>query len=289
MILVNNKKIEVEYFPNKESMVKDFECGYENVVELFYEDDRDLVHLVFVAYHMRMEIQGQKLCAACVPYVRVKDLPLYTNTLIIHYMPYERMDRKIENNIFSLDAASGLINSLKFDKVIVVEPHSNKTIAYLNRPEAIFPSVEWLPQIISSIQFDKNVDCIVFPDEGAKKRYSHTFLSSGVLSIIQFNKKRDPQTGELFDFECLDKLPEGCKKSIILDDLCSRGGTFLRVGQILRDMGVEDISLVVPHLEQTVFEGELLKDNSPINRIYTSNSMIRKNTHNKIIELPIKF
>jgi ribose-phosphate pyrophosphokinase len=267
MILVNGKGVEIQYFPNKESKVKEFEVLGKNVVELFYEDDRDLIHLLFVRDHIK-----KSKCT----------------TLIIHYMPYSRMDRKIEGDVFTLITVCGFINVLEFDDVIVIEPHSNKTMSLLYDAKAIYPIIDWLPQIIIDTDFCDN-DCFIFPDESALERYF------GMLVIFQpgmnyrsFKKLRNEQTGQILEMKLTSDLPQGCQKCIIIDDLCSKGGTFLWAGNILRENGVKDITLVVAHLEDTVFDGELLTGTSPIDRIYTSNSIIRSEPHRKIIVLPIK-
>jgi len=275
MILVNGKKVEIEVFPNKESKIKDFIIGDNNVVDFYYEDDKDFVHLAFVKW----DIDNNTITSE--------------NTLRVMYMPYSRMDRKMaSNDVHSLPYACKLINNLKFDKVIVLEPHSQESIRLLKNATAKYPVLEWVDRIVEETNFDKKTDCIVFPDYGAIDRYKAERITKE-FNYVFFKKKRDEATGWITDMELEEVLPNGCKRAIIIDDLCSFGGTFFKAGIILRGLGVEDVTLVVTHLENSVFQGKLLeKGVSPINRIYTSNSVIRDKICDfieRINVLPINF
>ena len=67
------------------------------------------------------------------------------------------------------------------------------------------------------------------------------------------------------------------KNVVIVDDICSKGGTFLLASQLIKEnIGHENytINLIVAHCETAIFEGELLKDGSPFNgKVYCTNSM----------------
>ena len=281
MILVNGNKVEIEYFPNKESKVKEFPVSSEkNVVELFYEDDRDLTHLLFVKNYMDETHYSAR------------------SHLVIHYMPYSRMDRKIEGDLYTLKYICAFISDLRFRNIYVIDPHSFATewMIFVSpenanwdtapNPVIIIPMEEWGGIVLNEIGFYPPLDCIVLPDNGAYNKY-HDMCEKTNLDVRRFDKERCPTTGKILNMKLIEPIPMGCEKVVIIDDICSYGGTFYTAGQILRDMGVNDITLVVTHLEESVFKGNLLYDSSPINRIYTSNSIIRTQTHPKINILPI--
>ena len=69
-------------------------------------------------------------------------------------------------------------------------------------------------------------------------------------------------------------------KAIIVDDLCSKGGTFILTASKLREMGATEIYLVVTHCEDTIFSGDILKTDL-IKKVYTTNSILSKE-HEKI-------
>lgn len=73
---------------------------------------------------------------------------------------------------------------------------------------------------------------------------------------------------------------EDCSIAIIVDDLCSKGGTFVTTAKALKEKGINEISLVVTHCANTIFNGELLTTNY-IEQIITTDSILTKE-HSKI-------
>jgi ribose-phosphate pyrophosphokinase len=264
MIILNQREISTERFPNNETKVPDFEADIRpdrNLLEFKYTDDGDLIRLMFVKWRM------DELRAAC--------------TLIIRYMPYSRMDRKIEGSLFTLQYVCRFINMLQFAKVIVVEPHSQKTMDLLERATAVYPVMDWLPAVRQDMGFTDG-DRIVFPDKGAVKRYRRRDFPHCCV----FEKKRNPATGRIEGMKLVEgTVPPGAK-CIIMDDLCSAGGTFFMAGNMLREQGAGEIALVVSHCEPAIFAGKLLDSDSPVSRIYTGDSMMNR-PHPKIKYLPL--
>lgn len=259
MIILNNQPITTQEFPNKETKVKDFDAYIQphNLLQFTYTCDGDLIHLLFVKKRL--------------------DESQVTTTLWITYMPYSRMDRKIEGDLFTLKYISEFINSLNFQTIYVVEPHSSVTMDLLVNSHAIYPALTWLPSVMASLNFTTN-DRIVFPDKGAALRYEN----AGYDDCCVFDKTRNPQTGRIENM-VLKKgnIPQGAR-CIIVDDLCSAGGTFLKAGAILKEMGASEIYLLVTHCESRVLSGNLLDENSIVEKVFTSTSMM--NTEHPRIE-----
>lgn len=252
MLTLNGTKVLTERFPNNETKVKDFaEAIVEgnNILEFKYSSDEDLVTLMFV----KSRIDEFKV--PC--------------TLFIWYMPYSRMDRKIEGDLFTLQYSTSFVNWLNFAKVIVMEPHSEKTMRMLKRANPIYPVKDWLPEVQKEIGFSEN-DHIVFPDKGAAARYA----DSGYANVCVMEKKRNPLTGHIEDMYLKEGKVNLGSKCIIIDDLCSKGGTFAWAGSILKDLGASEVYLVVSHCEETIFKGKLLAEGSPISKVYTSTSIM---------------
>lgn len=258
MIVLNKQQIITEQFPNGETKVKDFDqlIAADNLLEFTYQEDGDLIRLFFVKNRL------DEAEASC--------------RLLIRYMPYSRMDRKIDGDLFTLKYVAAFINNLHFDQVYVVEPHSEMTLSLLENSTAIYPALDWLPQLMEKLQFSDN-DRIVFPDKGAAARY----LNSGYQNVCVFEKKRNPQTGRIEAMELKTGDMMAGAKCIIVDDLCSAGGTFLWAGNILKEMGASEIYLLVTHCEPRIFKGALLNEDSPINRVFTTDSMMNT-THPKL-------
>ena len=265
MIVLNKHQIVTEQFPNGETKVKDFDqlILKNNLIEFTYQEDGDLIRLLFVKK-------------------RLDEVPSESCRLLIRYMPYSRMDRKIEGDLFTLQYVADFINSLQFDTVFVVEPHSKVTLELLANSVGIYPALDWLPQLMEKLDFSEQ-DRIVFPDKGAAERY----INSGYENSCVFEKKRNPQTGRIESMQLkTGDIPFGAK-CIIVDDLCSAGGTFLWAGKILKEMGASVVYLLVTHCEPRIFKGALLDDDSPIVSVFTTNSMM-DTVHPKInyINLP---
>lgn len=259
MIILNSKEIITEKYPNNEIKVKDFENyiqNGENILEFKYKTDEDLLTLMFTKKRI------DEFNISC--------------TLFIWYMPYSRMDRKIEGDLFTLKYITDFINWLNFEKIVVMEPHSDKTIQMLKKANAVYPVKDWLEKVQKEIGFSEN-DYIVFPDKGAAERYS----KSNDKNICTMEKKRNPITGNIEDMYLKSGKIKPGSKCIILDDLCSKGGTFAWAGSILKSLGASEVYLIVSHCEETILEGKLLTKDSPISKIYTSTSIINKE-HPKI-------
>lgn len=255
MVKLNGKQLTTERFPNNETKVKDFDKYIqkeENILEFKYLTDADLVTLMFVK---------QRIDEEHVPC-----------SLFIWYMPYSRMDRKIPGDLFTLKYTCEFINWLEFEKVVVMEPHSEKTVQMLERVKPIYPVKDW----VKAEELSEQVQ-VVFPDKGAAARYAN----SGYKNVCIMEKRRDPITGRIENMCIKEGAVVPGSKCIIIDDLCSKGGTFVWAGAILKAAGASEVILVVSHCEETIFEGTLLKENSPIDTIYTSKSIMCKE-HPKI-------
>ena len=89
-------------------------------------------------------------------------------------------------------------------------------------------------------------------------------------------KQRDWRTGKIQGLTLLGETEKVKGKNVlIIDDICSRGGTFYHSAKLLKDNLVKDVFLYVSHCENTVLEGDL-PDSGLIKKIYTTDSIYRK-------------
>lgn len=68
---------------------------------------------------------------------------------------------------------------------------------------------------------------------------------------------------------------------LIVDDICSYGGTFIRSAEALAALGAENIYLFVSHCEDSALKGKLCAC-SHIKQIYTTDSIFRERGNAKI-------
>lgn len=260
MIKFGNEIITPTNFPDGTKLLKcnPFGSGtYMATFEWFYENDEEMFTLYCLVKHCQKH--G------------------YNCKLFLPYIPNARMDRvKSEEEVFTLKYFAEFINSLNFKSVMVVDPHSYVSVALIDRLCVIEPT----DYINNAIELS-NPEVIFFPDEGAAKRYGdliNPWFCGRAFGI----KKRDWSTGEIKGLEIhgdLDMIKDA--KVLIVDDICSKGGTFYHSAKALKAAGAATIDLYITHCEHTIFEGELLKEDSLIDKIYTTNSIFHKE-HEKI-------
>lgn len=275
MILLNNSKIDITHYPNAETalgeQLKDFTTKEEvQNVTLRFETNEDLINLLFIKEWLKEE--GFEKIALYMP-----------------YLPYSRMDRKVGSHLYTLKYIAAFINQMNFEAVYVLEAHSNKTFELLKNVVGVTYTKELVEEAMQDMKFDKEKDVVVFPDKGAKERYKH--LLSTDIEVLQGAKKRDFDTGEILGLTFEETPTKQYRKALIVDDLCSRGGTFIQISALCKEHGINENYLAVTHLESNVYTGQLFEH---VEKVFTTDAMqpFLENLNRekiKVIELPVKF
>lgn len=189
---------------------------------------------------------------------------------------------KYENELFTLKYFAQTINSLHFGRVEVLDPHSDVSAALFNKVHVESPN-RMIEDTVKKIASDNLM--MFYPDAGSMKRYSSAVHLPYAFGI----KNRDWETGEIKGLDLsgeINQLPG--KDILIVDDICSRGGTFYYSAKKLKETGVNKIYLYVTHCENTIYDGELLKSNGLIEKIYTTDTILT-NLESPKIELVERF
>ena len=252
MIIVGGVEIKQDHFPDGTLLTKfdpnsdEFDPWVNMMVEWYYENDAELFTLICVKRHLDR---------------------VYSYSDVILYMPYichARMDRvKSDEDVFTLKYFCEVINSLKFKAVYVRDAHSNVSLALLDNVQD-----EGVASYIHKAIDASGADVLFFPDEGAMKRYSSTSEKPYAFGL----KKRDWATGKILGLDIINAEAVVGKDVLIVDDICSRGGTFYHSAKALRAAGAKSVSLYVTHLEGTVLDGDLVRE-PLIDHIYTTKSI----------------
>lgn len=258
MIKINNQTIEQNHFPDGTLLMKyKAERGCVDTITWKYESDAELFTLYSLKKHLDTVVPG------------------WNSRLYLPYIPNARQDRvKSDEDIFTLKHFAEIINSLKFEEVRVLDPHSSVSEALINNIK-VMPPIYFIQQTLHKIGTDNLI--MFYPDEGAMKRYSSIAEKEYAFGI----KRRDWATGKIEGLDVagsIDKI-EG-SRILIVDDICSRGGTFYHSAKKLKELGAEEIYLYITHCENTILEGELLTSGL-IEKVYTTNSIFTKE-HEKI-------
>lgn len=188
--------------------------------------------------------------------------------LDLQYIPHARQDRvKNSEDIFTLKYFCETINSLNFAAVRVLDAHSNVSLALLDRvyPYSVTPHINHALAL-----HDFGNTALFFPDEGAMKRYADDFSH---LPFAFGMKKRDWSTGKILGLDIMQAENIVGKDVLIIDDICSKGGTFYHSAKALLAAGAKSVSLYITHCENTILKGEIFSSGL-IQKVYTTDSLV---------------
>lgn len=270
MIFVNGQKLDVSRFPDKTLLLRfpvvSARIPYEAATNILwqYDSDEECMIVWNLVHHIR-SIQPEK----------------YIN-LILPYIPNARMDRvKEQDEVFTLKWFAEFINTLRFQTVKVLDPHSNVAAALIDRV-CMIDVMDYIKPVLKELNNKMKLDLLFcYPDEGAAKRYSDKLSGDYVFGI----KHRDWSTGRIEKLEIAGADKVSGRNILIVDDICSRGGTFTYTANALKAAGAERVFLYVTHCEDTIHKGFILTDNT-IEAVYTTDSILRTE-HEKIHVLPV--
>lgn len=176
--------------------------------------------------------------------------------LILPYFPAARQDRVCnEGEPLTIKIFADMINSCGFDQVFILTPHSEVTAALINNVEVMdeLEFVEAAMPIACPKQKDSIVN-VVCPDAGAGKRVAKiaSFLSkqfpNNTINLIRCEKVRDVRDGSLKEFH-VQAEDLGSYPTIIFDDIVSMGGTFIGLGEILKQKKCGKLMLFTSHAD----------------------------------------
>ena len=150
MIKLNGQIVEQNHFPDNSLFIKAIPmlASYNAhiLIDWYYENDAELFTIICLRKHYSQ----------------------YRATLFLEYCPHARMDRvKNSLDVFTLKYFAEVINSLNFEEVRILDPHSNVCTALINNSKVINPVYH-----IDMARCDCEPDMLFFPDEGSMKRYS---------------------------------------------------------------------------------------------------------------------
>lgn len=248
MILLNYKPINVTMFPDGTSQCWKLEQWADlrpgSPVDIDWEFTHEGEFMQLAQLKMLLD---QHLCPT---------------RLNISYLPYGRQDKPVGNEAtFALVPFAKLLNSLNFDKVFIMDPHSRVATDLIERSVAEYPKTA-LYQTIDSL----NVDAICYPDHGAYQKYDSMYRLGDSREVLYGKKVRDQSTGEIKGLEVFGAPWRGMK-ILIVDDLCDAGGTFTRLARLLLDGGALEVHLFVTHGLFT--KGTRILRDAGISRIFT--------------------
>ena len=286
MIKVNGVKFNDSEFHNGEVILEKPEVlknNELNTVELIFKDNRDIANLMFLMEYINETLDVEFIDT--------------TVELIMKYCPYERMDREINNQMFSMKYFARIISTMGFDRVKILDPHSEVCIEQLEKA-GIEVQILDLEYYVKKVIEDFKPDYICYPDKGARTKYSKV-LRNIEIPYFYGSKKRDlANNGKIIEYELVDAPELKDKKVLIIDDICCLGGTAYNAAVEMKRAGASEVAFYISHCEDGIFAGKILEKNKiifngkethftgegyTIDRVYTADTMKLNNEHKNII------
>lgn len=201
-------------------------------------------------------------------------------TLKVPYVLGSRSDRKFEegSNNYMKDVLAPIINSLGFEAVAVLDPHSDVMEAVINNLSSF---TSHLPLAAAMSTIGKTNPVWIAPDAGAaKKIFKYAEKAEFAGDILVCTKSRGIK-GEISRVLVPDY--DVSRNAIVIDDICDGGATFIGIADEIKKKQESltsrgSLYLAVSHGIFSKGVDELLKRYSII---YTTNSY-SDFTHDKV-------
>jgi ribose-phosphate diphosphokinase len=252
MLYLNDNEVKFIILPNQEKRLdlplEFINNLHENIVLWTYETDASIFELLLFDEVMAKLEHRYKL--------------------VIGYMPYSRMDRVHEaNTAFSLKVIVQLLSeqTSALEEVFVLDPHSPETLAKFKEFGMKVQEIDYslADEVMEFANVNLDETWIVFPDKGAANRYDYYKYPN----VIICEKTRNFATGviESVKVETHSKTfitKEMNPNLIVIDDLCSYGGTFVKVLEAIEkhpDINFDEAWLIVTHAEKAMEAGKVLE------------------------------
>ena len=283
MVKINGIKFNDKEFYNGEVIFEMTEVldKARNVIEMNFKDNRDITAVMFAR---------QWLLDKC---------PDAICDLVMKYCPYERMDREINKQLFSMKYFAEIVAKFNFNKVFILDPHSQVCVNLLEE-NGVNVCILNLEDYVDKAVKDFEPDYIFYPDKGAYNKYPK-ILSGTDIPYFFGEKKRDLENkGRIMEYGLVNAPDLSGKKILIIDDICCLGGTAYSAASEMKKLGAKKVAFYISHCENGIFSGKILnqeanvldaKTNENINlqngyfidRVYTADTMLIDSTHENIV------
>lgn len=193
------------------------------------------------------------------------------------YVPYfvgARSDRQFQEGgvNYLKQVICPIVNSQNFDRVTVMDPHSDvlegclNNFAKFNNFAVVDDALSWLIK-----DGEENKIVLVSPDAGAYKKVYDVAKKFNIEKIITATKVRDLKTGNIIRTEVPTLDQHNDLMYVIVDDICDGGRTFVELAKVIKDSRpTAKVYLVVTH---GIFSNYYEDLRPVIEQIFTTNSV----------------
>lgn len=156
--------------------------------------------------------------------------------LYMPYTPFGRQDRVMNSGEpLSISVFADIVNMLKFDKVVVEDPHSDVQLALFNNVFVVEQHEIVIRFLSDKIRREKSL--IVSPDAGAIKKSQKLVDKLKLEPVVIGYKKRDTKTGHISGTGFVGDVED--RNVLIVDDCIDGGYTFIKLGESLKLAGAK--------------------------------------------------
>lgn len=186
--------------------------------------------------------------------------------LMLPYLPAARSDREMDGRPCGARVYGNLINSMRAQQLITIDPHSTAAKDKYHFVTALepYPLIE---RALEECGHRHRYDAVIAPDKGAVHRASIAAETLGV-DLYQAEKQRDTSTGKITGIKMTESLPTSGHHYLVVDDICDGGGTFMGLAEAT-ELPRERLSLWVTH---GIFSGKATLLRQRYEHIYTTDS-----------------
>lgn len=270
-------KYEISKFPDGQQTLK----IVEGVYNTFYSLKNNSQGITINSRLNNFKDLELIICAnQCLKEIGVERVRLY-----IPYCTGGRSDRKFEEGGINYikTVIAPIINAQNFEKVTVIDPHSDVLEACINN----FESRSNHDLVVKAL---KNVDnkneaqdriVLVSPDAGALKKVFKIQQKFGIKNMIIGSKNRDLKGNITHTSIGGDVSDVENKTFVIVDDICDGGRTFIELAKVIKEKYYNNskVILIVTHGIfskgfDTIFEH--------IDEVYTTDSIKEFESNDKL-------
>jgi len=160
-------------------------------------------------------------------------------TVALPYFGYSRQDKKFEDGEPISARAIAEHISLHADRIITVDPHKEHLLDFFNSPAYSCSAVVEIAKYLK----EKDVDFVLAPDKGAKKRAQQ---AANIIDCEYDYMEKTRIDGTTIKIKPKN-LDAKNKNVAIIDDIISTGGTMAKSIRELKKQGAKKVSVACTH------------------------------------------
>jgi len=201
-------------------------------------------------------------------------------TAIIPYFGYAKQEKKVSGREpITAKLVANLITTAGANRVVTIDLHSPAIQGFFDIPvDNLYAYSSLVNVFMESVEVNRDEFVILAPDAGSVIRARMYSEKMSLPIAVMF--KRRPDVEEVESMEVVGDIEN--KNIVIIDDMVSTAKTLVRASEKLVKLGVKKIYALIVH---PVFSSNALQliDDSPIEKIFVTDTIPLKSVNNKIV------